>query len=92
MTALSVSSKKGRKPVPSHRQIICRSIGMMAADWARAEALAERLDMSVTELARQAILSYIGSKTEDAGRLSIKKWRKNEHGHFDGCPQIHDRR
>ena len=69
MTAISVSSKKGRKPVPSHRQIICRSIGMRAADWARAEALAEKLDISVTELARRAILSYIGSKTEDAGRL-----------------------
>lgn len=65
---MTTSKKRGRKPVPSHRQIICRSIGMMAADWARAEALAERLDMSVTELARQAILSYIGSKTEDAGR------------------------
>ncbi len=65
MTTVSASSKKkGRKPVPSHRQIICRSIGMMAADWARAEALAEKLDMSVTELARQAILTYIASNTE----------------------------
>ena len=59
MTAVPVSSKKGRKPVPSHRQIICRSIGMMAADWARAEALAEKLDISVTELARRAILAFI---------------------------------
>lgn len=63
-TPASDKSKKGRKPVPSHRQIICRSIGMMAADWARAEALAERLDMSVTALARQAILTYIASNTE----------------------------
>ena len=60
MTTVSASSKKkGRKPVPSHRQIICRSIGMMAADWAMAEALAEKLDISVTELARRAILTFI---------------------------------
>ena len=58
-TPASDKSKKGRKPVPSHRQIICRSIGMRAADWARAEALAEKLDISVTELARRAILAFI---------------------------------